>query len=117
QAGDDTITIDVPSRQAWLYGQGGNDRLAVGSNDAVLIGGLGNDTALAGNGKDIMIGGSGADSLVGSHGDDLLIGGSTKFDTNNATNRSAMRSIFDEWIGGTGGWKGHIDHPRAAGGE
>ena len=31
QAGDDTISVEVPSRASWLYGQGGNDELRPGT--------------------------------------------------------------------------------------
>jgi hypothetical protein len=117
QAGDDTISVEVPSRASWLYGQGGNDELRTGNNDSVLIGGLGDDHLVAGNGKDVLIGGQGADRLEGGNGDDLLVAGSTKFDTNNAANRSAICDIDDEWTGGAGGWKGHIDHLTTGGGK
>ena len=65
----------------------------------------------------MLIGGQGADRLEGGNGDDLLVAGSTKFDTNNAANRSAICDIDDEWTGGTGGWKGHIDHLTTGGGK
>jgi Ca2+-binding RTX toxin-like protein len=116
QAGNDKVTVEVPSRAAWLYGQAGNDLLITGNNDSVLIGGNDNDHLIAGNGKDVLIGGKGADLLEGGNGDDLLIAGSTAFDTNNAPHRKAICAIDDEWTRGTGGWKGHIDHLTNGGG-
>jgi Ca2+-binding RTX toxin-like protein len=116
QSGDDNITVDVPSRESWLYGQGGDDVLRAGNNDAVLNGGDGNDDLTAGSGKDILIGGHGADTANGGNGSDLLIGGWTSYENNNAANREAICAIQDEWTHGPGGWKGHIDHLSNGGG-
>lgn len=117
QSGNDQITVQVPSREGWIFGQAGDDLLTMGNNDGLLIGGVGNDTAIGNNGKDLLIGGKGLDLLQGGNGDDLLIGGSIAFETNNPANRAKLCAIFDEWTSGTGGWKGKADHLTNGGGK
>jgi hypothetical protein len=100
QAGNDQISVEMPSKAAWLYGQGGDDSLTTGNGDSVLIGGLGNDHLTSGNGKDFLIGGAGADVLDSGNGEDLLIAGSTAFDTNSADHRHSLCLIDDAWTQG-----------------
>jgi len=116
QAGNDTISVEVPTRSSWLYGQAGNDMLIAGNGNSVLIGGNGNDTLKASNGNDILIGGSGADPIISGNGNDLLIAGATKYDNNNTTNRRAICAIQNEWTMGTGGLVGHVSHLNNGGG-
>ncbi len=79
--GEDNIQIaGTVSNAAWLYGNGGHDRLNVGSGGSLLIGGDGNDQLLGGSGRDVMVGGQGADNLVGNSGDDILIADLTTMD-------------------------------------
>jgi hypothetical protein len=113
QAGNDRITVEVPSKAAWLYGQNGNDTLVAGNGESVLLGGLGDDELSSGNGKDVLIGGLGADLLDAGNGEDLLIAGATDYDTNSPANRAAICAIADEWSGGSGGYAGHISHLSA----
>lgn len=121
QAGDDVIQAEVPSRDVWLYGQGGNDRLVAGNNNAILLGGIGDDHLLGGNGSDILIGGDGADTLEGGTGMDLLVGSGTEYDStassNAAVNRQALCVIMDEWQRGQGGYEGRIRHLTLGGGR
>lgn len=117
QAGNDTISVEMPSKAAWLYGQGGNDTLLTGNNDGLLIGGLGDDKLIGGNGKDVLIGGPGADNLDGGNGEDLLIAGSTVYDTNTVAHRTALCKIDDEWTGGSGGASGRASHLTNGGGR
>ena len=94
-----------------LYGRGGNDELAGGSNNDLLFGGDGNDelSGNAGNdvlvggdgddeldggiGSDVLIGGLGSDDLQGGGGGDLLIGTRTAYDNN----ASALLAVVAEW--------------------
>lgn len=117
QAGHDTISVELPSRSAWLYGQGGDDTLLTGNGNSILLGGVGNDQLTAGNGKDILIGGAGADVLIGGNGDDLLIAGSTAYESNSDADHDALCDIFDEWQSGSGGYDRRIKHLRLGGGK
>jgi hypothetical protein len=117
QDGNDTMVVQVPSRESWLFGQDDNDTLNIGNNDGLLLGGLGDDNLSAGNGKDIAVGGQGADIVRGENGTDLMIGGSLTFETNNAANRDKLCDIFDEWVHGTGGLKGKVNHLTSGGGK
>lgn len=117
QAGNDTISVELPSRDAWLYGQGGDDTLLTRNGNSILLGGLGNDHLISGNGKDILIGGAGADVLVAGNGNDLLIAGSTTFDSNSAANRAALCHIREKWLHGWGCYTNRIQHLRFGGGK
>src|SRR5207244_6214662 len=95
QAGNDDVQVDggIPNA-AWLFGDGGNDRLKGGAGDDVLLGGDGDDLLVGGNGRDLMIGGRGADRLVGNAGDDILIAGWTAFDADQV----ALHGVQAEWM-------------------
>jgi Ca2+-binding RTX toxin-like protein len=63
-----------------MFGQGGNDNLALNeSNGALpsanLFGGAGNDILTGGSANDLLFGQAGYDSLLGKGGADLLFGG------------------------------------------
>ena len=63
-----------------LFGQGGNDTLAVDETNgampaANMFGGIGNDVLVGGSGGDQLFGQDGNDSLFGKGGADLLFGG------------------------------------------
>jgi Ca2+-binding RTX toxin-like protein len=63
-----------------VFGQGGNDTIALDETNgalpaALLFGGAGNDTLIGGSGNDQLFGGAGNDILEGKGGDDLLFGG------------------------------------------
>jgi hypothetical protein len=113
QSGNDRITVEVPSKAAWLYGQNGDDTLAAGNGESLLLGGLGDDELTSGNGKDVLIGGLGADLLSAGNGDDLLIAGATDYDANSPANRAALCEIVDEWSSGSGGYVGRAAHLTA----
>lgn len=117
QSGNDTITVELPSREAWLYGQGGDDTLITGNNDSILIGGIGKDRLVGGNGKDLLIGGAGADTLEAGNGDDLLIAGATVYDAKSDANMCDLCAIQDEWLHGSGGYAGRIGHLKTGGGR
>jgi RNA polymerase sigma-70 factor, ECF subfamily len=51
---------------AWLYGEGGNDRLKDGDGDDALLGGGGDDRLGGNGGRDLLLGGAGADRIVGN---------------------------------------------------
>jgi hypothetical protein len=93
-SGNDAISISpkVP-KTAWLFGDGGNDKLTGGGGSNLLVGGDGNDMLTANAGTNALIGGLGADKLVGGPGDDLLIGGPTVFDADPA----GLANLFSEW--------------------
>src|SRR5205085_2018272 len=77
-AGDDDLQVAGGiARPAWLYGDGGNDRLKGGNGNNVLLGGDGDDLLVGGSGRDLLIGGRGADRIVGNENDDILIAGYT----------------------------------------
>lgn len=78
---------------AWLYGNGGNDRLKGGAGHDVLFGGDGDDLLVGGGGRDLLIGGLGADRIVGNADDDILIAGFTAFDADEA----GIHAIMAEW--------------------
>ncbi len=94
QDGNDNIqvagSIALP---AWLFGQGGNDRLKGGAGNDVLLGGDGDDLIVGGMGRDLLIGGFGRDRLVGNADDDILIAGTTAYDAAEA----ALCAIMAEW--------------------
>jgi Ca2+-binding RTX toxin-like protein len=117
QAGNDAIYVELPSREAWLYGQNGDDVLRSGNGNSLLNGGLGNDSLTSGNGKDTLIGGLGADVLNSGSGEDILMAGATVYDRNTAANRLAWCRIVDEWSRGTGGYQTRIKNLLLGGGR
>ena len=93
-AGNDDIQIaGSTSIGAWLYGDGGNDRLKGSGGHDVLLGGDDDDLLVGGSGRDLLIGGLGADRLVGNQDDDILIAGFTAYDAH----REALRAVLSEW--------------------
>jgi hypothetical protein len=98
QSGDDLVSsAAVPSRQAMLYGNVGNDTVEGGNNSGILLGNLGDDVLLGGTGRDILIGGAGADELTGYNAGDILVAASTTYDTNTVANRQALCEILHTW--------------------
>lgn len=84
--------------QILLFGQGGNDTLALNeANGALpqarLFGGAGNDVLTGGSGADQLFGQEGNDTLLGKGGADLLFGG-TENDT--LTGGDADDQVFGE---------------------
>ena len=95
--GNDVVSVSPRvTRPAWLFGDGGNDRLTGGGGDDLLIGGDGNDALAGAAGTNVLIGGSGADRLTGGPGDDLLIAGPTAYDTD----PTGLGHILGEWTSG-----------------
>ena len=93
QGGDDFIDVGNVPRNAWLYGDDGNDTVAGGSQNDILLGGTGDDQLLGRDGRDIAIGGVGADVVLAGNGDDLMFDGTTRFDDN----PQALAAIQKEW--------------------
>jgi Ca2+-binding RTX toxin-like protein len=97
QDGDDVIQVAGSiSLSAWLYGDGGDDRLKGGGGHDVLFGELGNDLLVGQSGRDVLIGGPGADRIVGNGDDDILIAGWLNF----ADRDEALCAITKEWNSG-----------------
>ncbi len=94
-SGNDVLTAG--GGDTVIYGGAGNDILAGGPGNNVLIGGGGQDVISGGSGRDLIIGGYDSDVLGGGSGEDILIGGWTIYDSNTATNRSAIDSIMSIW--------------------
>jgi Ca2+-binding RTX toxin-like protein len=97
QSGNDTISVEVPARQALLYGGVGNDTLSAGNQHSALVGGFGNDTLIGGAGKDILIGGAGKDTIEGGNGGDALIAGSSAYDSTQAPAREVLCEVLEDW--------------------
>jgi titin len=94
QSGNDDLQIAGSiTRESWLYGGEGDDRLKGGGGHSVLLGNEGNDLLAGGSGNDVLIGGEGEDRLVGNADEDILIGGTTDFDDL----EEALCAIVDEW--------------------
>jgi PKD domain/RTX calcium-binding nonapeptide repeat (4 copies) len=94
QAGDDDLAVAGSiANPAWLFGDSGNDRLKGGAGPNVLEGGTGDDILTGGTGRDLLIGGDGVDQLTGTAGDDILIDGLTAFDDK----EDALCAIMAEW--------------------
>jgi Ca2+-binding RTX toxin-like protein len=93
EGADDIQVAGSITLPAWLYGEGGDDRLKGGDGPDVLLGGQGDDLLVGGGGRDLLIGGTGADRIVGNVGDDLLIAGTTAYDAVDA----ALAAIMAEW--------------------
>jgi uncharacterized delta-60 repeat protein len=91
-SGDDVQVDSALTLSAWLYGDGGNDRLKGGGGNNVLLGDGGGDLLVGGPGRNILIG-LGADRLVSNGGQDILIAGSTTFDGDEV----ALAAILAEW--------------------
>jgi Ca2+-binding RTX toxin-like protein len=77
---------------AWLYGDGGNDRLKGGGGNDALLGDAPGDLLYGGAGRNILIG-TGGDRLVSNGGQDVLLAGSTAFDSDEV----ALAAILAEW--------------------
>lgn len=93
-AGNDKITVqDKITKDAWLFGDAGNDDLMAGGGNSVLMGGIGDDHLQGGKGRDLIIGGMGKDHLQSTGGEDIMIAGTTSHDSNGA----ALCAIMDEW--------------------
>ena len=71
--GADALTAGT--RDARLWGGGGNDTLTGGRGEDVLLGGDGNDILFGARGEDRLLGGTGNDILNGGTGHDVLTGG------------------------------------------
>lgn len=69
--GNDTVTINLGVKGAYVEGGEGNDTLNGGGGGDVLVGSAGNDQ---------LFGNDGNDTLVGSEGDDYCLGGTGKDD-------------------------------------
>ncbi|MBW3597344.1 MAG: CSLREA domain-containing protein [Planctomycetes bacterium] len=97
QGGDDDIQVSGSiTLAAWLYGDGGNDRLKGGAGHDVLIGSAGDDLLVGGQGRDLLVGGHGADRIVGNADHDVLIAGVLQFDRL----EHALCRIMAEWTSG-----------------
>lgn len=72
--GDDSIT-DTSAGEKHIDGGDGNDVISVDgtSDDAYLIGGFGDDIITGGNGNDVLESGDGFDQMFGGGGSDTLI--------------------------------------------
>src|SRR6185369_6634552 len=94
QGGNDNITIDhAIKKNAFVFGEDGNDTAKGGGGNDVLVGGAGKDQLNGYNGRDILIGGADADHLQGDDGDDVLIAGSTAYDSDPAK----LCDLQEEW--------------------
>jgi Ca2+-binding RTX toxin-like protein len=77
QGGNDTIALDETNGAlpgAELFGGAGNDTLIGGSGADQLFGGAGNDRLFGGAGNDLLFGGDGNDTLTGGAGNDQVFG-------------------------------------------
>ena len=74
QAGTEALNAtDTQNRNAFMFGDTGNDTLTGGTGNDVLVGNAGADTLTGGAGKDLLIGGAGADTLDGGSGYDTYV--------------------------------------------
>ena len=64
------------TRDLFVNGRGGNDKITTSAGDDVVYGGSGSDTIITGKGNDELFGGSGNDQLDGGADNDRLSGGS-----------------------------------------
>jgi uncharacterized delta-60 repeat protein len=89
----DSVTVDSTlTLSAWLYGDGGNDRLKGGGGNNVLIGNAFGDVLIGGSGRNVLIG-TMADRLVSNGGQDILIAGWTYY----IYDEVALGAILAEW--------------------
>lgn len=72
---DSGATIRTFGNDDFVFGKGGNDKIALGKGADVGLGGDGKDIILGGRGDDTLNGGDGNDRLVGGRHDDMLTGG------------------------------------------
>jgi hypothetical protein len=91
-SGDDVQVDSALTLSAWLYGDGGNDRLKGGSGNDVLLGNNFGDLLYGGAGRNILIGAEG-DRLVSNGGQDILIAGSTAYNGDEV----ALAALLAEW--------------------
>jgi Ca2+-binding RTX toxin-like protein len=106
QDGADNVQIaGTITRTAFLFGEGGNDRLKGGGGANFLAGGDGNDilTADKSSGFSVLVGGRGIDQLNGNGSGDLLIGGQLDFeDPTNCDNDPKLCDLLHAWTGTPG---------------
>jgi Ca2+-binding RTX toxin-like protein len=105
RAGDDRVLVHgslaIP---AWVYGDDGNDVIALGGGAGIAFGGRGNDTLAGGKGRDILVGGDGGDVILGNHGEDILISALTAYDDrfSSAPHAQAWAAMGAEWASARG---------------
>ena len=98
--GNDSIAVAKSvANSSRLYGDGGDDTLALGDGGGVAFGGDGADALDGGAGRDILVGGRGADRITGDSGDDILIAGMTGADDrlNPAAHAAAYEAALASW--------------------
>jgi len=89
QAGADAMNAtDTYNRNAFMFGNTGND---------ILTGGTGNDLLVGNGGIDILTGGTGADWMIGGAGADTLDGGAG-YDTYTLEGRDTIRDSDGQGI-------------------
>lgn len=92
--GNDRIAVASKVRlTAELFGGAGNDVLSAGGKASILVGGAGDDSLSGSSGRDLLIGGRGADRIAGLGDQDILVGGTTDYDEK----PDQLRLIFAEW--------------------
>ena len=96
-AGNDRVTLEKTTLQAWLYGGDGNDVLTGTRGNDVLVGGAGDDRISGGVGRDLLIGGAGSDRMSGGAGEDVLVAGTTAHDGSDVGGRSALANVLVSW--------------------
>jgi len=89
RGGNDILDGTLFRRQAYLYGDAGNDTLLGGDQDDKLYGGLGDDVLQSGIGDDVLDGGPGNDAETGGSGNDQF-------------NQGAESNGSDQLLGGAG---------------
>ncbi|MEL6464395.1 MAG: fasciclin domain-containing protein [Pseudomonadota bacterium] len=72
---DSGSTIRTFKNDDFVFGKGGDDKIALGKGADVGLGGDGDDILRGGRGEDTLDGGDGDDRLVGARNDDMLTGG------------------------------------------
>ena len=74
QAGTEAMNAtDTHNRNAFMFGDTGNDTLTGGTGNDLLVGNAGADILTGGAGNDLLIGGAGADTLDGGSGYDTYV--------------------------------------------
>lgn len=72
---DNTADYSGATRDLFILGLSGDDRITSGGGSDLLSGGYGNDVLFGQAGSDVLVGLSGTDALYGQLGDDRLHGG------------------------------------------
>lgn len=100
---NDDVLIGDDGRNE-LFGLGGHDRIAGGTNVDYAFGGAGDDAASGGPGDDFVNGGGGHDRLSGGRGDDVLRpgGGDDLVEAGPGADAVAAKHGDDELDGGPG---------------